>query len=471
VAKDVVSSEARERPGIAEYGFWFFLAVAVGRVNQLIPGLSSLPLAKLSILVAGAAFFMDKKRTLPALSADGHKILRAGLGVICLAVVLTPGSIWPGASVNFVIFGLPPLIAAAMLACSMRRSWQSMRGTLLALLLCGFVLGTLAAIHSHGRAEDSSTDYDPNDLAYVLVTVVPLGLGFLTISKARIPKIVFGFMTAICVVAMLLTGSRGGLLGFLTILLLLVFVPLGVGEPSKRIRSLRSSVAVLIVIAGAGMAVWTQLPSSMQDRYMTLLHLNSDYNTNLSDKTGRGSVWARGLQAFVARPIGYGPHTYEMVDLRFGGTFKAPHNSYLEALVELGPLGLWFLLRMYLMTLRALQGTRSTMLAKPGPTVDQIERAILARGLQYGVIANMVAGFFLSDTYSMLPWTMFGLAAAISALPANEPARPERPERPLRKPRVPERSTVYEGTPRAATRLGRALRAGRRVRPKTGGDS
>jgi hypothetical protein len=264
VAKDVVAKEPGERLGAAEYGFWFFLAIAVGRVNQLVPGLSSLPLAKLSIVVAGAAFFMDKKRTLPALSADGHKILRAGFGIICLAVVLTPGSIWPGASFNFVVFGLPPLIAATMIACSMRRSWKSMRGTLLALLLCGFVLGTLAAIHSHGRAEDSSTDYDPNDLAYVLVTVVPIGLGFLTVSKTRIWKIVFGVVTAVTVLALLLTGSRGGLLGFLTILLLLVFVPLGIGEPSKRIRSLRSSVAVLVVIAGGAMAVWSQLPASAQ---------------------------------------------------------------------------------------------------------------------------------------------------------------------------------------------------------------
>jgi hypothetical protein len=80
----------------------------------------------------------------------------------------------------------------------------------------------------------------------------------------------------------------------------------------------------------------------------------------------------------------------------------------------------------------------------------------------------MVAGFFLSDTYSMLPWTMFGLTAAISALPPDEPAKPQRP---LRKPRVPERSTVYDGTPGAATRLGKSLRPGRRARPTAGGDT
>lgn len=465
-ANSVAPSSPLEGPSTAEYGFWLFLAIAVGRINQLIPGLSSLPLAKLSIVIAGVAFLADKKRALPALSLEGRKILRAGVGIICLAVVLTPGSIWPGSSFHFAIYGLPPLIAATVIACSMRRSWKSMRGTLLVLLLCGFVLGALASVHSHGRADASGTDYDPNDLAYVLVTVVPLGLAFLRISNSRARKLVFGFITVVTVAALLLTGSRGGLIGFMTVLLLLVFVPLGVGEPSKRIRGLRSSVAVLLVIACGGMAVWSQLPQSTQERYMTLLHLNGDYNTDLEDKSGRGSVWLRGLQAFMARPIGYGPETYQMVDLRFGGDFKAPHNSYLEALVELGPLGLWFLVRMYLMTLRALQRTRSTMLADPRPTIDQIERAVMARALQYGVLGNMVAGFFLSDAYSMLPWVMFGLTAAMSALPPEPAAVPRQP---VRKPRSPPKQDPVaepERVPRTWRDVGKLLLPGRFSRPK-----
>jgi O-antigen ligase len=454
---------ANDRPSAAEYGFWFFLAIAVGRVHELIPGLSSLPLAKIAIVIAGIAFLADRKKALPALSADGRSILRAGAGIICLAIVLTPTSIWRGSSIHFVIYGLPPLIAATVIACSMRKSWKSMRGTLLVLLLCGFVLGALATIHSHGRADDSSTDYDPNDLAYILVTVVPLGLAFLNLSSSRIQKILYGSVTAITVVALLLTGSRGGLLGFLTVLLLFVFVPLGTAEASKAMRSLRSSVAVLLVIVCGGLVVWNQLPQAAQERYMTLLHLNGDYNTDLADKSGRGSVWVRGLQAFVARPIGYGPQTYQMVDLRFGGDFKAPHNSYLEALVELGPLGLWFLLRMYLITLRALQRTRSGMLGGLSPSSDQLERAVLARALQYGVLGNMVAGFFLSDAYSMLPWVMFGLTAAISAPAIEQPAHAKPAPAPLSKPDLPPKP---ERVPLTWRDVSRSLRPRRLPRPR-----
>lgn len=424
IAVKAAATGAKERASAAEYGFWLFLAVAVGRINQLIPGLSSLPLAKLAVVIAGGAFLAEKKekkRALPALSTDGRGLLRAGTAMACIAILLAPISIWPGSSVHFVLYDLPPLVVATAIACSMRRSWKSLRGTLLVLLLCGFVLGALAAMHgSHGRADDVGTMYDPNDLAYILVTIVPLGLAFLNLAKSRVWKLLYALITAANVGALLLTESRGGLLGFLAVLILVVFLPMGVaapGSPQRQVRTFRASFATVLVILFAGALVWGQLPHSAQQRYMTLLHLNNDYNTDLSDTTGREDVWLRGLQAFAARPIGYGPQTYEMVDFRFGGRFKAPHNSYLEALVELGPLGLWFFLRMYFLTLRALQRTRSTMLARARPPTDHVERAVLARALQYGVLGNMVAAFFLSDAYSMLPWTIFGLVTAISALP------------------------------------------------------
>jgi O-antigen ligase len=465
-ANGVVSSDARERPSAAEYGFWLFLAIAVGRINQIIPGLSSLPLAKLAVVIAGGAFLAErkKKRTLPALSAGGRRLLRAGIWMVCLAVLLTPASIWPGSSVHFVLFDLPPLIVATAIACSMRKSWTSLRGSMLVLLLCGFVLGALAALsRSHGRADDASTDYDPNDLAYILVTVVPLGLAFISLANSRIPKLLYAFMTVTTVAALLLTESRGGLLGFLTILLLMVFLPLGVASPGKGMRNLRSSVAIALVIACAGAVVWSQLPQSAQERYMTLLHLNHDYNTNLNDTTGREDVWLRGLRALAARPIGYGPNTYPMVDFRFGGKFKTAHNSYLQALVELGPLGLWLFVRMYLLTLRELQRTRSTMLARASPSTDQTERAVIARALQYGVLGNMVSGFFLSDAYSMLPWIIFGLAAAISAAPAVEQRTQPRPPGELRDRDHP---TAPGRAPRTGSNVGSPPPFRRHARPR-----
>ncbi len=469
-AKAAPSSEVRERHGAAEYGFWFFLAIAVGRVNQLIPGLSSLPLAKLAIVIAGGAFLFEKRRALPALSTDGRGLLRAGMGIACLAVLLTPISIWPGSSAQFVLYELPPLAVAVAMASSMRRSWKSLQGTLIAVLLCGFGLGTMAVLHhANGRADAASSEYDPNDLAYVLVTIVPLGLAFFSVTKSAIRKVLYAIVTLVSITALLLTESRGGLLGFAVVLVLTIFLPLGVAAPGtsdKYLRSARASLAAVLVIVGAGSVVWGELPRSAQERYMTLLHISHDYNSDLTDRGGRESIWLRGLHAFVARPIGYGPQTYQMVDLRYGGTFKAPHNSYLEALVELGPLGLGLLLRAYFLALRALQRTRSSMLARRAPSTEQVERAVLARALQYSLIGNMVSGFFLSDSYTMLPWTMFGLTAALSAVPVEQPEQLGQPKRRRPKLRTPARSRDSDGSTHSPNRLGKFLPIGRHARPR-----
>lgn len=422
------TSEGHYRPSALEFGFWAFLLIAVGRVNQLVPGLGSLPLAKLAILFPCLALLV-KRQKLPPLSKNGWSILKSGLGMVALAVVLTPFSVWPGSSVHFLIYELPPTMIAIALAFTIRKSWESVRGTLLILLLCGFVLGGVATLHhSGGRAYDSSTDLDPNDLAYVLVTVMPLGIAFSILSKSRARKILYAATAAIITMAMLLTGSRGGMLGLLTVLVLLIFVPLGVTAPgaeSRYARGLRASLAIALLVVCGGVLVWHQLPASMQDRYLTMLHMNQGYNADLNDKSGRESIWLQGLTAFYHRPVGYGPQTFQMVDVLFGGQFRAPHNSYLQVLVELGPLGLVFLLRMYFLAVRALQTARSTLVKRKSQTTDCVERAVLARALQFGLAANMVSGFFLSDAYAMLPWVISALSATIEAVPLEHGVKPQ----------------------------------------------
>src|SRR4029077_638825 len=89
----------------------------------------------------------------------------------------------------------------------------------------------------------------------------------------------------------------------------------------------------------------------------------SDYNMDVENKTGRSGIWKRNFQAALRRPVGYGIDSFQMVDLRNGGMFKAPHNSYLQVLVELGFLGLWLFVRMYLLSWAALQRVRQSLLA------------------------------------------------------------------------------------------------------------
>ena len=82
-----------------------------------------------------------------------------------------------------------------------------------------------------------------------------------------------------------------------------------------------------------------------------------------TNSDSRSAIWERGITAAVRRPVGYGVDTFQMVDVRMGGKFRAPHNTYLEVLVELGFLGLLLFIRMYVLSWRALQRVRKRLLA------------------------------------------------------------------------------------------------------------
>ena len=85
----------------------------------------------------------------------------------------------------------------------------------------------------------------------------------------------------------------------------------------------------------------------------------------------------------------------------------APHNAYLQALVELGFLGLFLFVRVYVLAWRMLQTVRQRLLsAPPGDHTDEV--LIFARMLQAGLVGNAVAGFFLSMAYSNVLWTLLG---------------------------------------------------------------
>ena len=162
-----------------------------------------------------------------------------------------------------------------------------------------------------------------------------------------------------------------------------------------------------------GAVAWSHLPEDARKRFSTVMDLGHDYNLDPTDITGRGQIWSRALRATIARPIGYGPNTFRMVDLKGGGRFNSPHNIFLQIVVELGAIGLFFFVRMYVLSLRGLQRARNGLVACNSLSREQTEEVVFSRVLQIALIGNAVAGFFLSMAYATVLWTLFGLCMAI----------------------------------------------------------
>jgi hypothetical protein len=104
-----------------------FLLTAIGRVGELIPGLGSVPLAKISMGI-GLVLLITKWKRLPKLPAIATPFSRTALALVALAVVTAPFSIWRGMTFAFLTVQLPVMAAAVIVCCKISYTWDLLRG-------------------------------------------------------------------------------------------------------------------------------------------------------------------------------------------------------------------------------------------------------------------------------------------------------------------------------------------------------
>jgi O-antigen ligase len=421
-----------------------FLLTAIGRVGELVPGLGALPLAKVSIGV-GVMLLIAKWKRLPKLLPVTTPLLRTVVALAAVVIVTAPFSVWRGMTLQFFILQLPVIAAAVVMCCKISCSWDVLRGFMRVLVVAAIALAGASILAFHGGRAGASSSYDPNDLGYVLVSILPLALAFALTARTQVERVINAAVCAVLLVSLLLTSSRGGLVGLVAMLAALGLMPIrrpqdwtsllrpedwkSLKRPQdwkslKRLRGARSRIHIVLPVVGlmcACVPLWFYLPAETRERLSSVLELSSDYNMDATNRDSRSAIWKRGLTAAVRRPVGYGVNTYPMVDLRMGGKFRAPHNSYLEVLVELGFLGLLLFIRMYVLSWRALQRVRQSLLAVAASEQhDQV--LVFARMLQVALVGNAVSGFFLSMSYNTLLWVMFAAVIACASLVAASSA-------------------------------------------------
>jgi O-antigen ligase len=396
-----------------------FLLTAIGRIGELIPGLGSVPLAKISMGI-GVILLIAVWKRLPKLNAAATPFARTAFALVGLAVITAPFSIWPGMTLLFFTTQLPVIAAAVVVCCKISYTWDHLRGIMRLLVGAAVGLAFVAMLAFHGGRASVGNDYDTNDLAYVLVTILPLALAFTLVAKTKAMILVNAGICILLLAALLLTSSRGGLFGLVAMLAVLIAKPLKRPQHAKPRNRI---VLPAIGLVCASMLAWACLPAETQERLSSVLQLTSDYNLDTTNRDSRSAIWERGFSAVLQRPVGYGVHSYEMVDVRMGGKFRAPHNSYLQVLVELGVLGLLFFSRMYLLSWRALQRMRRHLLAL-APSEKHDQMLVFGRMLQVALVGNAVSGFFLSMAYSATLWVLFAAVIACVSLVAPKSARP-----------------------------------------------
>ncbi|MFN2629833.1 MAG: O-antigen ligase family protein, partial [Gaiellaceae bacterium] len=291
------------------------------------------------------------------------------------------------------------------------RSRAQVRWIIMAFLLGAAVSGAYGLVHpvsqtnqDYGRL--AGTIGDANTEATAFVVALALAVGLLA-ARDRGPKLrLFTFACAgICVVGLLQTLSRAGLLSFAAMLVAgCVFG-----------GRWRARAAVLLTVAVAGTAGY----------FLAIAPLAARQRITSQDTSGRADIWQVGWRMFSAHPLqGVGAGNFQTSSIHYlvapgaihradliVNTPKVAHNIYLELLADLGVPGLLALLGVLLGALAA--AARAAWLFQRS---NDRELELISRAVVLSVLAFMVADFFVSDQFSKQLWLVLALGPAVLKL-------------------------------------------------------
>lgn len=233
---------------------------------------------------------------------------------------------------------------------------------------------------------------NPNGLAFVILTVIPfLYYLFNTSTFYRL----FSLITMpVAFYALLLTGSRSGMIGLIIIFTIIV------------IKSKNKLVISSIIIAVALFAFGT-LSDVQKDRYLSIV---SSDTRNATTAEGRTQGVISDFSVALRRPLfGHGLGTSREANANFGGKDQMSHNLYTEVAQELGFVGLLI----FLFFIRSIVINYFNKESKP---TNSGHIVAINNGILVFIITNILFSF-ASYGLTSYEWYLFaGLSVSVDRL-------------------------------------------------------
>jgi O-antigen ligase len=232
-----------------------------------------------------------------------------------------------------------------------------------------------------GRIQAVGIFSDPNDLGLALVMVLPYL--FLVLFERSKPwaKLLAFLALAVLVYALYLTQSRGGLMSFGALLMILF--------------ARRMGKVVGYSVGGLAMLALFVLGPRM-----------STISTEEASAYGRIQAWGIGIDLFEQFPLfGVGFNNYTEYH------FRTAHNSFVLCAAELGMFGLFAWCMLIYLSIK-----NTGFVARLYRERGQDQLAALVDTVRLSLIAYCLGAYWLSRTYSELLFIMIGLSTAITQM-------------------------------------------------------
>ncbi len=377
--------------GLVVYTIVFFV-----RPAELYPVLAPLRLERaLGLLTLLAMFFLQftSQRRL-TIDRSRPTVFLLLLALACLISV--PFSYWRFQSKEGLI-EMGKILTFYILVVQLTDSRKKLRG--LAVVFCvlvtylattsfrAYLAGDLVFAQGVDRAIGvTSAGGDPNHLGTTLAAALPL-FALLSMDRAlRLWRVPFALGTILVFFTMLVTGSRGAVLGAFGGL-----VALWLMSPRK-ILSGMLGLTVLI-------STFLILPEQYQHRYGTVTSSTLDASSE-----GRVNAWKAGVRMVLERPLnGVGVSAFAPAYYSQTGTWLQAHSVYVQVAAELGVPGAAFFLLFVGYSMRTKLRCVRLLRHREGWST---ERAILT-GLLAGQVVLLVTGIF-GHSLMRRTWYLYG---------------------------------------------------------------
>lgn len=243
--------------------------------------------------------------------------------------------------------------------------------------------------------------FDPNDIAFFIISFLTFNLIFLSKDNKTHTKFIAAINILIGLIVILKTGSRGGLIATISVIAYLMFVKTTTVKLSFTIKATALIIAAIVAL---------QFIEINSERYKTILTLKNDYN--VTGEEGRIAIWETGLKLMLSHPLtGVGMNRFsegigrDREERGLGSAkWQAPHNSIVQIGTETGIFGLILFCLMssnvFKITGLVINKSRSEVLIK----TSEMVRA--------GFIGHFISTMFLSQAYSVY-WVFYLILSSV----------------------------------------------------------
>lgn len=389
---------------------WAF--ILIGRPQDLLIFLQPLrPALLLTALTLGAIFFTGHGQKFSAVFSMAET--KRYLLFYFIMILGIPFAYHRGIAFEAVLIKYLPNILFYLVLITEVDSLKKLKSLILvicfSILLLNF-FGYMYGISVEGRFRIIGSPFDPNDIAYLLVSLCPLALFYLQLNQGILIRLFGGIVFSSSLALILLTGSRGGLVALGAVFIVMLLTKIGGMKKSNKMVFIGFSVAILFLLGD----------KINLERYLSLTEIGSDYN--ISDEFGRMKIWEFGFAMIIGNPItGVGVDCFAMAigymreNMGLIPRWQVAHNSFLQIASEVGLFG--FIVFFVIIVRSLTTFLRASKIADSNHEANEIR---VLGGLTFlSFLGHLIAANFLTQGYSIYFTLFFALAAIIQRIQAD----------------------------------------------------